>query len=144
MSKVYPRVCGGTSPSGPLAQPQAGLSPRVRGNPDAIALGATITGSIPACAGEPNRWAANPGGCEVYPRVCGGTISAAIAWRILYGLSPRVRGNPAYPDEEDDDWGSIPACAGEPSAVWIMKEQPVVYPRVCGGIRANSTIIDSP
>ena len=34
-----------------------------------------------------------------YPRVCGGTVS---------DLSPRVRGNPKL-------WGSIPACAGEPT-----------------------------
>ena len=28
---------------------------------------------------------------------------------------------------------SIPACAGEPSGSVMMKRQPRVYPRVCGG-----------
>ena len=92
---VYPRVCGGTCQ--PLGRRPAlrGLSPRVRGNPPTPpyrththrGLSPRVRGnriprrrrrsllrSIPACAGEPQRWWGNaaPGG--VYPRVCGGTL----------------------------------------------------------------------
>ena len=53
--RVYPRVCGGTpSPMPPTAK-LAGLSPRVRGNQVARAFRQRPVGSIPACAGEPNR-----------------------------------------------------------------------------------------
>ena len=48
-----PRVCGGTRlrNSQPLAP--VGLSLRVRGNHGAWELYPSVTGSIPACAGEP-------------------------------------------------------------------------------------------
>ena len=49
------------------------------------------------------------------------------------GLSPRVRGNHQRDFAGVDLAGSIPACAGEPSA-HIKEEDPIkVYPRVCGG-----------
>ena len=52
-SKVYPRVCGGTTGVRfPAFRPE-GLSPRVRGNPRAGRVGGGDRGSIPACAGEP-------------------------------------------------------------------------------------------
>ena len=34
LSGVYPRVCGGTLNGSTIATVEAGLSPRVRGNPD--------------------------------------------------------------------------------------------------------------
>ena len=51
-------------------------------------------GSIPACAGKPDR--TNHGGADggVYPRVCGETT---------FGFPPPVK-----------RYGSIPACAGKP------------------------------
>ena len=52
-TRVYPRVCGGTSLVAITSQITTGLSPRVRGNPTGTI---TTTGgkrSIPACAGEP-------------------------------------------------------------------------------------------
>ena len=50
---VYPRECGGTvrKAMGPCSC--AGLSPRVRGNPDRTPAEEASTGSIPASAGEP-------------------------------------------------------------------------------------------
>ena len=53
--RVYPRVCGGTLPSGVRRLPCRGLSPRVRGNPAISASDNPAAGSIPACAGEPLR-----------------------------------------------------------------------------------------
>ena len=70
---VYPRVCGGTTITAAVTRGDAGLSPRVRGNPVAVNVGALRIRSIPACAGEP-PFAAVPGNARrVYPRVCGGT-----------------------------------------------------------------------
>ena len=110
-----------------------GLSPRVRGNrvpPDSEML---ITGSIPACAGEPVR--ETDAGCRtrVYPRVCGGTIKEIDADKLEKGLSPRVRGNQHL---RCGGWmmeGSIPACAGEPTSLILANASIRVYPRVCGG-----------
>ena len=52
--------------------------------------------------------------CEVYPRVCGGTHKSGIPRLAIFGLSPRVRGNPAARQPEYLAERSIPACAGEP------------------------------
>ena len=56
---VYPRVCGGTSPT-PLKVPAwGGLSPRVRGNLCRAYPRPAQQGSIPACAGEPRNQSGN-------------------------------------------------------------------------------------
>ena len=91
-----------------------GLSPRVRGNQGSqdIVLGGA--GSIPACAGEPPDHTAHLDLVMVYPRVCGGTGTAAARMKSHCGLSPRVRGNQTAVLVWDYQGGSIPACAGEP------------------------------
>ena len=114
--KVYPRVCGGTIRSRSTTTSPTGLSPRVRGNRRVYNGNAGRSGSIPACAGEPansrNHWPL----VRVYPRVCGGTEDGGAARHKVKGLSPRVRGNPPPPLVNRFKKGSIPACAGEPSA----------------------------
>ena len=52
-SRVYPRVCGGTSNICSRHLSISGLSPRVRGNPVSLSFRIAALGSIPACAGEP-------------------------------------------------------------------------------------------
>ena len=111
---VYPRVCGGTCRPRYSAPSGSGLSPRVRGNLTATVGGATLTGSIPACAGEPPRHRHSERHPGVYPRVCGGTRLAAAVECGRPGLSPRVRGNRRPEGGHCDGVGSIPACAGEP------------------------------
>ena len=130
---VYPRVCGGTAMSGTGYAPSTGLSPRVRGNPNWNLYYTGSVGSIPACAGEPRPFAPSPPQRRVYPRVCGGTDNSLEYIRGAYGLSPRVRGNHEEGAVLLDDHGSIPACAGEPHALWSGYPASWVYPRVCGG-----------
>ena len=110
-----------------------GLSPRVRGNPRIEARPVRVGGSIPACAGEPGGADHSPDVAGVYPRVCGGTVLEDTDGSEPKGLSPRVRGNPIPPAHHAAPGGSIPACAGEPTA--SSRSHPVreVYPRVCGG-----------
>ena len=92
-SRVYPRVCGGTRYWSHEDQMRRGLSPRVRGNRHLPRSDFRLSGSIPACAGEPF----GPRGCSdgfgVYPRVCGGTAPSPDDLSYFPGLSPRVRGN---------------------------------------------------
>ena len=129
---VYPRVGGGTAVVIFNAMSRPGLSPRGRGNPDALRVQHEDRGSIPAWAGNrsPQRcqackrrsipaWAGEPGSGErepgwlsVYPRVGGGTATLSHWTLNPAGLSPRGRGNQhpitgVVPDER-----SIPAWAG--------------------------------
>ena len=74
---VYPRVCGGTAVRQPDDTGRVGLSPRVRGNPQRGLYDGAITGSIPACAGEPTGDCLTLARSRVYPRVCGGTLTSS-------------------------------------------------------------------
>ena len=71
-------------------------------------------GSIPACAGEPARDGKAQWLAEVYPRLCGGTVSKSTGFNRGSGLSPPVRGNQGALPLCQLIKGSIPACAGEP------------------------------
>ena len=94
-----------------------------------------IWGSIPACAGEPDRTNAGAGAIEVYPRVCGGTFYTKPKRVFFLGLSPRVRGNRRRCGLRRRHRRSIPACAGEPTIPMGVPPLAWVYPRVCGGTR---------
>ncbi len=134
---VYPRVCGGTGYPDCILDSDEGLSPRVRGNRVSSYLANSHLRSIPACAGEPERGNPMDAKVEVYPRVCGGTVSDAIQALNTRGLSPRVRGNPFSITVYITRHRSIPACAGEPIETVHKLDQARVYPRVCGGTRRN-------
>ena len=136
-SQVYPRVCGGTFAGVPDVGNAAGLSPRVRGNPAALANGGNQPGSIPACAGEPVRSRGSGDAGRVYPRVCGGTGGGSFRRPGCGGLSPRVRGNPNPHLLRCPLLRSIPACAGEPDGLGRTDSHVRVYPRVCGGTRSG-------
>ena len=119
-----------------------GLSPRVRGNPFRKAFAALKMRSIPACAGEPmaaKLRTERTERTEVYPRVCGGTPTAFTSGLLIYGLSPRVRGNPACDNELMPGERSIPACAGEP------RREPERDPPIKGlspRVRGNHVIVE--
>jgi hypothetical protein len=114
-----------------------GLSPRVRGNPGWDLDAAIDARSIPACAGEPPLSICRCPRPGVYPRVCGGTPDRMPAFRNLYGLSPRVRGNHGQARLDLEARRSIPACAGEPRLGPGRGDRREVYPRVCGGTAAE-------
>ena len=137
---VYPRVCGGTTGYGHVNFGQSGLSPRVRGNQEAGRVERALSGSIPACAGEPLNASMEYQIKEVYPRVCGGT-ELRRSWRThRQGLSPRVRGNRLWPGLGPARRRSIPACAGEPSSLSPKAVLREVYPRVCGGTASTKSV----
>ena len=93
VSRVYPRVCGGTLGCRPTVRDPTGLSPRVRGNHIGRDAAHVRLGSIPACAGEPTTTTTAHQIAWVYPRVCGGTGTTPCRVKNDQGLSPRVRGN---------------------------------------------------
>ena len=55
------------------------------------------------------------------PRVRGNLLGAIVLLGIVLGLSPRVRGNLSKLDFHKDYYGSIPACAGEPSSLRLIR-----------------------
>ena len=120
--------------------PEDGLSPRVRGNRRRPRAGPGVSGSIPACAGEPLAFHAGRLVTGVYPRVCGGTLNPLLQSQPVDGLSPRVRGNHECPDSLLNGMRSIPACAGEPTRWRIHVCGNRVYPRVCGGTENRPTL----
>ena len=131
--EVYPRVCGGTEADGDPCPESEGLSPRVRGNQVFVTAVRPVVRSIPACAGEPTAGQVGSHTTRVYPRVCGGTRRPVPKHHVARGLSPRVRGNRRFHFRRSWYPGSIPACAGEPTARPPAPLPPWVYPRVCGG-----------
>ena len=126
-------MCGGTTRRCCAGLPERSLSPRVRGNHIVSVLVIVPRRSIPACAGEPQEFAAVEVSKTVYPRVCGGTEGSITIRRISHGLSPRVRGNPVRSVIRLAGQRSIPACAGEPGIRGVVEHFAKVYPRVCGG-----------
>ena len=130
---VYPRGCGGTHVLVRLFHRQAGLSPRVRGNPWRRGRIEGWNGSIPAGAGEPNPTTTIAAMAKVYPRGCGGTKAKHLDSVDVLGLSPRVRGNLKDLIGTPAKLRSIPAGAGEPWGLVIAAHDGWVYPRGCGG-----------
>ena len=130
---VYPRVCGGTNNAQTASAENAGLSPRMRGNPNGAGDYYPATRSIPAYAGEPTLLFRQPDIGGVYPRVCGGTAYSRPPTTLTPGLSPRMRGNLQLYPPQSDTARSIPAYAGEPSFPPCTALGQPVYPRVCGG-----------
>ncbi len=140
-TRVYPRACGGTAPMCRLLRRPWGLSPRVRGNRQAVAVHGLCYGSIPARAGEPSSEYIEAARGAVYPRACGGTLSGTRIGTAGRGLSPRVRGNHQDRWPVRENVGSIPARAGEPSGVAFFSSRSRVYPRACGGTSQSPTVV---
>ena len=126
-------MCGGAGPRGALSDCEAGPSPRVRGSPGVDEFARHVERSIPACAGEPSRASAPDSRARVHPRVCGGALHALAQQHGAGGPSPRVRGSLRLGDRLRLHVGSIPACAGEPSASRTTSGRLRVHPRGCGG-----------
>ena len=112
--RVYPRGCGATAAIASRISALAGLSPRVRGNPQRLRGDRGADGSIPAGAGQPRTRSWSGSWRWVYPRGCGATPCRTVELAPLRGLSPRVRGNPEAAIPLRRLRGSIPAGAGQP------------------------------
>ena len=130
---VYPRVGGGNVLRGDGTFWLNGLSPRGRGKRSVAIHTASISGSIPAWAGEtPSKPAASLV-IGVYPRVGGGNGPPPFPAVGPVGLSPRGRGKHRLFQGHRTVDRSIPAWAGETDCRPVFVELYQVYPRVGGG-----------
>ena len=135
---VHPRVCGEAVDIRHGDEVAKGPSPRVRGSRVRQSEPAARDGSIPACAGKPRRLAARGPTGGVHPRVCGEAARNPEWIGPCSGPSPRVRGSRAGGREDQGRRGSIPACAGKPSAEADSGVDAGVHPRVCGEARMRA------
>jgi len=133
VTRVYPRLRGGTSVTPTEIFLSMGLSPLARGNRPLVNGLTALYGSIPACAGEPRSWPNRCLAAWVYPRLRGGTALVGRVGVARQGLSPLARGNPLVLHRPEPAVGSIPACAGEPQNPARQKPGAGVYPRLRGG-----------
>ena len=85
---------------------------RRRGNLQGSLVSTDVLWSIPAQAGEPKTDAEPEEGERVYPRAGGGTVSPPKNLPIVWGLSPRRRGNPPNCATFQPYLWSIPAQGG--------------------------------
>jgi len=130
---VYPRGCGGTRVEEARPSPLGGLSPRMRGHPEACFRSCRAERSIPADAGAPLTEEQRVSDAMVYPRGCGGTKSPLATRAGRWGLSPRMRGHHERGARGATLIGSIPADAGAPGTRPSSARSSWVYPRGCGG-----------
>ncbi len=129
----HPRVGGGTLPLIRSATGDQGPSPRGRGNRTYEYAYPPNGRTIPAWAGEPNHVAPRRQFARDHPRVGGGTPWMPLTPGLMLGPSPRGRGNhPAFAPSSRRS-GTIPAWAGEPSAVRQRLMHEGDHPRVGGG-----------
>ena len=130
--RAYPRVCGAAGGGDSFGRRVWGLSPRVRGSPDASGWATFPIGPIPACAGQPIRSQLNSALDRAYPRVCGAAEGMRYLFLLFSGLSPRVRGSRGVNTYTITLTGPIPACAGQPTCRSWSGSGGRAYPRVCG------------
>ena len=89
---VYPRLRGGSLSYRRPPSQRGGLSPPTRGILILPVYRCRIGGSIPAYAGDPLEGAVPVSGCEVYPRLRGGSAGIQRVIANGKGLSPPTRG----------------------------------------------------
>ena len=137
--RVYPRTYGGTIRLKRLNAVERGLSPHIRGNPEADRYLAVDPGSIPAHTGEPCSRTQSLPSFRVYPRTYGGTIDPQRVVVLDCGLSPHIRGNLVDFGNRVGSDGSIPAHTGEPVVHVGHVHLGRVYPRTYGGTQLDQS-----
>ena len=104
----------------------------MRGNRFTSLSRASMTGPIPACAGQPYSYCHSHLTVWAHPRVCGATRMCSPRVPGCLGPSPRVRGNRDFSSASFARVGPIPACAGQPLPSPCRQLQGWAHPRVCG------------
>ena len=130
---AYPRSRGGTAGRDDIRIAPMGLSPLTRGNRMVGTENGTLTGPIPAHAGEPRHLTATLCPGWAYPRSRGGTVCGHQCVQQQGGLSPLTRGNRNNIRNIDSSSGPIPAHAGEPRRPGSFLLVHRAYPRSRGG-----------
>ena len=143
MAPAHPRVCGENRRRRTGPGFSGGSSPRVRGKQALPRLQAAQPGLIPAYAGKTLECDLHVRRSSAHPRVCGENGRADLAYPVLGGSSPRVRGKRTVHERPWMTTGLIPACAGKTSTPTSRPCPPRAHPRVCGENSAASCHVSS-
>ena len=111
-SRDHPRACGAHMPFTQDILSAAGSSPRMRGSLFGSLCKHILKGIIPAHAGLTRKKKALKYGDRDHPRACGAHDDFALHCNTESGSSPRMRGSPGMPEDENEKGGIIPAHAG--------------------------------
>ena len=131
-ARVHPRTRGATPGGGPGGSDAEGPSPHTRGNRRGDRRRVGRRGSIPAHAGQPCSTTSTKCACRVHPRTRGATLRANNSHVPPSGPSPHTRGNLVRHVERHAPTGSIPAHAGQPTALFRVHQPRRVHPRTRG------------
>ena len=140
VSRVYPRLRGGSPLRTVVYEYRVGLSPPTRGILARRRPQSQRAGSIPAYAGDPYLNANVSPLLWVYPRLRGGSEAVISGGVSDTGLSPPTRGIPPGTGVVGDAIRSIPAYAGDPLLCAAGLQARWVYPRLRGGSVQQSQI----
>ena len=128
----HPRACGEHSIVGMSGVRARGSSPRMRGTLNQATGLDTMTGIIPAHAGNTIRNLTFYYALGDHPRACGEHSDVAIISGTLMGSSPRMRGTPFIFSPPSDENGIIPAHAGNTGTSKRSGNAYGDHPRACG------------
>ena len=132
----HPRICGEHNFVGLPMRRWRGSSPHMRGTLRASFLNCSMTGIIPAYAGNTLSMKSGIGLYGDHPRICG-----EHRWRVLrsgrsLGSSPHMRGTLHPPSGRQQPAGIIPAYAGNTFPGSRLRWSRGDHPRICGEHRA--------
>ena len=128
----HPRVCGEHDAGNPLVRGTRGSSPRMRGTLSAYPPRSSLSGIIPAYAGNTLIIRCISMLSRDHPRVCGEHMVVHRCGRLSMGSSPRMRGTPQSPTAFGKPHGIIPAYAGNTRMYVRFSPFAWDHPRVCG------------
>ena len=143
----HPRVGGGNRSRAAPKPSRTGPSPRGRGKRRLNAGGDAVEGTIPAWAGETCAPVSPCRHCGDHPRVGGGNRLGPRDGLAPEGPSPRGRGKQLDLSGPKARIGTIPAWAGETSAVSAAARAAADHPRVGGGnpnVSPSSSLLKGP
>ena len=111
----HPRVCGEHFTIRFVTTAVTGSSPRMRGTHHGVAVRGAELGIIPAYAGNTPCAIFPTCATKDHPRVCGEHLDLSTVASATQGSSPRMRGTHAQYRHDGNQFGIIPAYAGNTS-----------------------------
>ncbi|PKU92721.1 hypothetical protein CQR47_0570 [Bifidobacterium thermophilum] len=136
-SRDHPRMCGEHPSLIAALIAVLGSSPHVRGTLLLTLSVPSVTGIIPACAGNTAHRPNNTCCTRDHPRMCGEHAANAFVYASEKGSSPHVRGTPNDNTSVSMVSGIIPACAGNTANLIVIVRLFRDHPRMCGEHGAN-------
>ena len=128
----HPRICGEHLAAYTGEIEELGSSPHMRGTPRLRCVTPSLSGIIPAYAGNTVIGAYIAPGVRDHPRICGEHMNVTGYQETPWGSSPHMRGTPQRPIPTTGALGIIPAYAGNTHTSNHRTCDAWDHPRICG------------